>query len=103
MDQCGDWRRAFHRVRKPDIQRNLSRFSGGPENKQKRNCGKYSAMPLRIYANGLKDMREIKRTELANDEKLKEPKEENGKEAEEERDEDYESSVRTVKECKRPQ
>lgn len=40
--------------------------------------------------------------ELANDEKLKGPKEENGKEAEEERDEDYESSVRTVKECKRP-
>ncbi len=36
VDERGDRRRAFHRVRQPDIQRNLRRLAGGADEEQQR-------------------------------------------------------------------
>ena len=36
MDQGGDRRRTFHRVRQPDVERNLRRFTGGADQHQQR-------------------------------------------------------------------
>src|SRR4051794_9819847 len=38
MNQCAHWRRALHRIRQPDVQRELSRFADRAAENQERNC-----------------------------------------------------------------
>ena len=48
MDQGGDRCGAFHRVRQPDVKRNLRRLAGSAEHQQQRNGGEEAALHLRV-------------------------------------------------------
>src|ERR1700742_4892403 len=68
MDQRGDRRGAFHRIRQPDIQRNLRGLAGSTKNKQKSDRNKDTAMPLRVDTDGVEDVSKVERAKLTNDE-----------------------------------
>ena len=72
VNQRGDRRGAFHRVRKPDVQRNLRGFAGGAEDQQKSDGGENATVPFRVDADRVEDVAEVERTELANDEEHRE-------------------------------
>ena len=62
VDQCGDRRGAFHRVRQPDVERNLRGFAGGADHQQEGDRGEQSGVCFdRDAAILLEDLAEVER------------------------------------------
>ena len=65
VNQRRDWRRTFHRVRQPDVQRNLCGFAGGADEQQQRRNREHAPARLdRELRNAEGDLLEIDRMEL---------------------------------------
>ncbi len=68
VDESGHRSGAGHRVRQPDIERDLRGFSGRADQQQQRDGGQDSHARFRGHAlRGVKYLREIERSELADD------------------------------------
>ena len=67
MDQRRDRRRAFHRVRQPDVERNLRRLAGRADEQQQRDQRDRAERRLRARARatGARDLLEVERAERA--------------------------------------
>ncbi len=72
VNERGDRRGAFHRVGEPDVEGNLRGLAGGSEDEQKSDGGEDPAVPLGVDADRVEDVREVERTEVADDEEHRE-------------------------------
>src|SRR4029077_13327610 len=55
VDERGDRGGAFHRVREPDIERDLCGFAGGTDDEEESDGGKETALPLGVRGDGRED------------------------------------------------
>ncbi len=74
VDQRGHGRRAFHRVRQPDIQRNLRGLAGGSDEQQQRNRGKEAAVQCRLIVQRVEDLRERQRSKVVDQQEHRQQK-----------------------------
>ena len=74
VNESGDGCGAFHRVGEPDVEGNLRGLADRAEDEQKSDGGEDAAVPSGIDADGVEDVGEVERAELADDEEHREQK-----------------------------
>src|SRR5207248_5271772 len=68
VNESGNWRGAFHRIRKPDVQWNLRGLAGRSKNQQQRDRSQNATVPSWVYADRIEHAAKVKRAKLADDE-----------------------------------